>query len=123
MILFFNNRVTPNRYNYTYRIIQEYLNGVGCKSTFQNIENGIPKEDKPTDDDKKVFIFLNQCMSHFFGDNKWYPSRENDKDIYNIKEIRENGNDIAVLLDNGDTIYKYSKDLKLKCAKPTDRVI
>lgn len=118
LIPFFNNRVTPNRYNYTYRIIQEKLSALGtCKNDFKNIDKDIPDTDIPDNITKKYFIFINQCMSHFFGDNQWYPDRSNIEDIGNIKEIVKEKENILVSLDGGNTKYEYNIDDKLDCAK------
>lgn len=120
LIHFFNNRVTPNRYNYTYRILQEILVSIGtCKNDFKNIDKEIPNTDDPNDRNQQYFIFLNQCMSHFFGDNQWYPDRNDITDIYKIKEIGEKNQQIIVSLVGNEKKYTYDTKLTLSCATPT----
>jgi len=119
LIHFFNNRVTPNRYNYTYRILQEILVSMGeCNKDFKNIDNQIPNTDEPIDINKQYFIFLNQCMSHFFGDNQWYPDRNEIADVYKIKEIGEKDQNIIVSLIGDDKKYTYNTNSPLSCAAP-----
>lgn len=117
-----NSRLNLNRYKYAYSIIKDNLSTLGtCSKQFENIDKNIPSDDKSGNLEQQYFIFINQCMSHYFGDNNWFLNRDQTEDAKNNKtqiqkiEISEDTNNIIVTLKNTDT-YKYKIADALSCA-------
>jgi hypothetical protein len=116
-IRFLNQRISPNRYAFADKIINS--------EKFKNYElqevNVNGDKDRVYDSFKeKYIIFLNQCMSHYFGDNEWYEDKTDKKSNNKINLIQyamEEGNKVKTgdkeeieVLINSQKPYTYKKN-------------
>jgi len=127
----FNKRLTLNRYAYAYSIIKDNLNTLkDCTKKFENIDKKIQSNDKPdiSNMEQQYFIFINQCMSYYFGDNNWFLDREKSEDYTDENngknnktkiqkiEISVDKTAIIVTLTNSET-YEYIIQKTFPCVK------
>lgn len=120
-----NMRNVRNRYPFAYRVIEDKLSNFGL--TQEAIESmNLGNTDKPNSNAEKIFIFINQCMSLYFGDNDWYSDKSNKNSVTKITKIEHpkggDGNSIKnqinITLKDGNaydnTKYTDIKDIELK---------
>jgi hypothetical protein len=122
-IQIFNLKSVRNRYPFAYSIIKKQLSVFINDKSLTTIESALSSNDKdtPGEVNQQFFIFLNQCMSFYFGDNDWYANKS-DKDsnskIISIEHPKDNnGNknekEIKVTFKSGDPITYAINGLKL----------
>jgi hypothetical protein len=116
-IMFLNQRISPNRYAFADKLI----NSEKFKQyKLQEVDvNGEMNDREYKEFEEKYIIFLNQCMSYYFGDNYWYENKKNKKDVNTINIIQyamdEDGKvkadeEIEVLINGGQEPYTYKKN-------------
>lgn len=123
-IQLYNSKSVRNRYPFAYSIIKNQLSTFINDKSLSNINEALSATYKDTDNpgndnQQKFFIFLNQCMSFYFGDNKWYKKKSDKDSVNKITSIGyhkgsdgENKDIIDVIFKDGKTEYNI-KDLKL----------
>lgn len=98
-----NQRISPNRYAFANKIINsEKFKSYGLQDVDVNAKT-ITNDIDYKDFEEKYIIFLNQCMSHYFGDNQWF---ENKKDKTSNTQI----NIIRYAIDANGTVKKGNEE-------------
>ena len=126
-IQIFNSRSVRNRYPLAYSIIKKQLSTFINDKSLSLIDEDLStrKNDSTSNangNEKKqqFFIFLNQCMSFYFGDNKWYADKSDKDSVNKITSIgypkdgdgNEDKTQIDVIFKTGDPT-KYTEVQKL----------
>ena len=119
-IQIFNMRNKRNRYPMAYNFMQNQLEQFITEEQINKIDKEFDEKDTTgttaTDVKKQVFIFLQQCMSFYFGDKDWYANKDKNENskIKNI-DINKDGTEITVYFkDNNTKDYANVKNIELK---------
>lgn len=120
-IQLYNSKSVRNRYPFAYSIIKNQLSTFINDKSLSNINEALSATDKDTDNPgsdvkQKFFIFLNQCMSFYFGDNKWYKNKSDKDSVNKIISIgyhkngdgKEEEDKIDVTFKNGGLTTTYT---------------
>jgi hypothetical protein len=111
-----NQRISPNRYGLAYKLINSNI--------FKKYKLDQVKTDGNIDRDytetktainQQYIVFLNQCMSHYFGDGFWYEDKSIKKEVNQINKIQyqtdNDGKEIKEVIEvliHGQKPYIYS---------------
>jgi hypothetical protein len=117
-IQLYNSKSIRNRYPFAYSIIKNQLSTFINDKSLSNIEKILASNnnDTPTGTGdviikQQFFIFLNQCMSFYFGDNKWYTDKSNKDSVHKIISI-------GYQKDNDGNKKKDTIDIKFNTGEP-----
>ena len=123
-IQLFNARSVPNRYPFTYSFIKNQLSDflkpkavIDLDTTFASNNKDTPSS---TNNPEKIFIFLHQCISYYFGDRDWYSDKNDNTTGSKITSIEyppgnTDENTIRVTFNNNPKIeYSNITDIKLE---------
>jgi hypothetical protein len=125
-VYFFNERVMPNRYSYTYRIINTYMSEFEKQlvdAGFDNSGNLFVTEATTGDEAKNIYIFMNMCMSYYFGDRKWVDdaNKKNKPDLITKieKTVNKNKETSIKIFSNEKPLSLFTEIEKILLAKDT----